>query len=245
MPQFQATVQAGAALRPIEFNIPAGALGDYPATGPIPAQQSSMTTPRRLTGLVYATATQPVSQLYKMGLSIRDAELAEKLAVERLHERKQDTSRQLRRGYLQIVQSEAQVASLNASIEYLLELSALVDRKLAEPTALRTDSLDLKARLSQQRYQLLTLRDSLDSQKESMNELLARDLRTKFSVDTQPPPGPEEQDLALARANALDARSEIRQARLRKPARTSRSARRAPTTCRMSVCSCLIFRFPT
>jgi len=36
--------------------------------------------------------------------------------------------------------------------------------------------------LSQQRYQLLNLRDTLQTQKESLNRLLARDLGTDFSV---------------------------------------------------------------
>jgi hypothetical protein len=37
-PQFQLYVLGGEALRPIQFAIPAGVLGNYPATGPIPAK---------------------------------------------------------------------------------------------------------------------------------------------------------------------------------------------------------------
>jgi outer membrane protein len=72
----------------------------------------------------------------------------------------------------------------------------------------------VKAKLSQQRYQLLTLRDSLDSQKESLNQLLGRDLNAEFSVEAQPLPSDSEIDLTVARQEALNQRAEIREARL-------------------------------
>jgi outer membrane protein TolC len=68
--------------------------------------------------------------------------------------------------------------------------------------------------LSQQRYQLLTLRDTLDTQKESLNRLLGRDLDTPFVVEAEPLPKPDEIDLAEARKQAISQRAEIRQARL-------------------------------
>ena len=38
LPQFNAYILGGESLTPIDFTIPSGALGVYPATGPIPAQ---------------------------------------------------------------------------------------------------------------------------------------------------------------------------------------------------------------
>ncbi len=95
-----------------------------------------------------------------------------------------------------------------------MDLQAETDRNLAEQTALKGDSLAVKAKLSQQRYQLLTLRDSLESQKESLNQLLGRDLNSEFSVEAQPLPADSEIDIAIARQEALSQRAEVREARL-------------------------------
>lgn len=99
-------------------------------------------------------------------------------------------------------------------MKYLSELQAETDRNLAQQTALKGDSLSVKAKLSMQRYQLLTLRDALQTQRESLNRLLGRDLQSEFTVDPQPVPKPEELDLSAARKQAMEQRAEIRVSRL-------------------------------
>jgi outer membrane protein TolC len=79
---------------------------------------------------------------------------------------------------------------------------------------LKGDSLSVRARLSQQRYQLINLRDQSKTQKESLNRLLGRDLETDFSVEVQPMPTADEIDLAAAHSMALGQRPEIQEARL-------------------------------
>jgi outer membrane protein len=71
LPVFQVYANAGASLRPIDLTIPPGILGVYSATGPIPAQESRIRTPRRVTGLLYGSAAQPLLQLYKVHLYSR------------------------------------------------------------------------------------------------------------------------------------------------------------------------------
>ena len=72
----------------------------------------------------------------------------------------------------------------------------------------------MKAKLKQQRYQLLTLQDSFELQKQSLNHLLGRDLRTQFTVEMQPVADIAESDLEIARKLALEQRPELREARL-------------------------------
>jgi outer membrane protein TolC len=79
---------------------------------------------------------------------------------------------------------------------------------------LSSDSLTVKAKLKQQRYQLLTLQDSFELQKQSLNHLLGRDLRTQFTVEMQPVAESAELDLEIARKQALEQRPEVREARL-------------------------------
>ncbi len=214
LPHFQLYVLGGEALRSIDFTIPAGALGTYSSTGPIPGQATKISTPQTFTGLIVGQATQPVTQLWKVHLAILESKLGEELAQESLRHQRQDTAHSVRDLYYQIAQTQTQVASAEANVKYLVDLQTETDRNLAEQAALKGDSLAVKAKLSRQRYQLLTLRDSLETQKESLNQLLGRDLNADFSVEAQPVPSGVEIDIAAARREALSQRAEVREARL-------------------------------
>jgi len=214
LPHFQVYFLAGEALNSINFTIPQGTLGTYPGIGPIPGQNARISTPQTFTGLGLFQATQPISQLWKVHLAVLESRIGEELAQESLRKQRQDTAHSVRDLYYQIAQTQTQAASAEASVKYLVDLQAETDRNLVEQAALKGDSLAVKAKLSQQRYQLLILRDSLESQKESLNQLLGRDLNSEFSVEAQPLPSDSEIDLAVARQEALNQRAEIREARL-------------------------------
>src|SRR6266851_1597646 len=214
LPHFQAYVLGGEALNSINFTIPQGTLGTYPGIGPIPGQNSKIRTPQTFTGLVLGQATQPVSQLWKIHLAILESRIGEELAQESLRRQRQDTAHSVRDLYYQIAQTQTQMASAEANVKYLVDLQVETNRNLAEQAVLKGDSLTVKAKLSQQRYRLLTLRDSLETQKESLNQLLGRDLNAEFSVEVQPLPADAEIDTAVARQEALSQRAEIREARL-------------------------------
>lgn len=214
LPGFSVYLLGGEALNTLNFTIPQGVLGTYPGTGPIPAQNAKITTPQSFVGLGLGQVSQPLSQLWKLHLAILESKIGEDLAQEGLRQRKRETAHAVRDLYYQIAQTQTQIASAEASVEYLVDLQAETDRNLAEQAALKGDSLAVKAKLSQQRYQLLTLRDAIESQKESLNQLLGRDLNTEFSVEAQPLPTDAEIDIAAARKEALGQRSEVREARL-------------------------------
>jgi outer membrane protein len=214
LPQLQIYMMGGEALRPISFTIPEGALGVYPGIGPIPAQNSKITTPQQFTGLVFGQISQPLSQQWKIHLASLSSRLGEELAKEGLRQQQQETAHSVRDLYYQIAQTQTQIDTAEANVKYLVELQAETDRNLTEQSALKGDSLAVRAKLSQQRYQLLTLRDTVATQKESLNRLLGRDLQTEFAVEAEPLPKADEIDLAEARKQAASQRAEIRQARL-------------------------------
>ena len=206
LPQFNLYFLGGETLRPISFTIPQGVLGTYPSIGPIPALDSKITTPRTFTGLVLGQAVQPVSQLWKIHLGILESKIGEELAREQLRQQQQDTAHSIRDLYYQIAQVQTRIESVEANVKYLTDLQIETDRNLAQQSALKADSLAVKAKLSRQRYQLLTLRDTLQNQKESLNQLLGRDLNTDFKVEPQPMPSETEIDLAAAQREAVGER---------------------------------------
>ena len=214
LPQFQLYMLGGEAVRPISFSIPEGALGVYPNVGPIPAANAKITTPQTFTGVFLGQVSEPVTQQWKIHLAGLSSRIGEDLAKAAYEQQKQDTSHSVRDLYYQLIQTQTEVESAEANVKYLAQLQEETDRNLAEQTALKGDSLSVKAKLSRQRYQLLTLRDSLANQKEALNRLLGRDADTDFTVDAEPLPGADEIDLATARKQAASRRSEIRQAQL-------------------------------
>jgi outer membrane protein TolC len=125
LPHFQVYFLAGEALNSINFKIPQGALGTYQSTGPIPGQTSNISTPQTFTGFVLGQATQPLSQLWKVHLAILESKIGEELAQERLRRQRQDTAHSIRDLYYQIAQTQAQVASAEANIKYLVDLQSV------------------------------------------------------------------------------------------------------------------------
>jgi outer membrane protein len=94
-------------------------------------------------------------------------------------------------------------------------LDQVTDRYFVQKVVLKSETLTVKAQVARARYQILTLRDALASQRESLNQLMGRDLWTEFSVQPVAALTTYEADLDGARARALDERPEVRQARLK------------------------------
>jgi outer membrane protein len=214
LPKLDANVIAGVPLQPLNFRVPAGSLGTYPATGPIPATDTNIHSPAQFGAFVNASATQPLTQLFKVNLAVKQARLGIDLAKEGVRAQSQDTVRQVKEAYYQVAELQAQVASARAAVQSLTELSTLTEQRLAQETVLLSDSLTVKAKLKQQRYQLLTSEDAFELQKQNLNRLLGRELRTPFSVEMVPFGELVECDLDTARKQALEQRPELRGARI-------------------------------
>ena len=213
LPKLNSNVLAGVPLQPLNFRVPAGSLGTYPATGPIPATDTNIHSPVRFGAFVNASATQPLTQLFKVNLAVKQARLGIDLVKEGVRAQSQDTVRQVKEAYYQVAELQAQVASARAAVRSLSELSTLTEQRLTQETVLLSDSLTVKAKLKQQRYQLLTAEDTFELQKQNLNRLLGRDLHTS-SVEILPFGELVECDLDTARKQALDQRPELRGARL-------------------------------
>jgi outer membrane protein TolC len=214
LPKLDANVLAGVPLHPLNFRVPAGSLGTYPATGPIPATDTNIHSPVRFGAFVNASATQPLTQLFKVSLAVKQARLGIDLAKEGVRAQSQDTVRQVKEAYYHVAELQAQVTSARVAVRSLNELSTLTEQRLAQETVLLSESLTVKAKLKQQRYQLLTAEDAFELQKQNLNRLLGRDLHTSFSVEMLPFGELVECDLDTARKQALEQRPELRGARV-------------------------------
>jgi outer membrane protein TolC len=212
LPSFSGTVLGSQLLNEVSFNFPAGAFGSIPGVGPFPTTDTKITTPRQPIAYVAGQATQPLSQLYKIQLGVRAQELNAKIAGEKTRAERQKLVADVKQAYYSVLQSESEFEAAEASVKQYKELNRVVLQRVSQEAALRSDSLNVKAKLANEQYQLVQLRNTLDSRKEYLNLLLGRDIRTEFRTEQVPAASFEEVDLKLAQGRALAQRPEVREA---------------------------------
>jgi outer membrane protein len=214
LPSLSGSVLGSQLLTELSFTFPTGAFGNFPGTGPIPATDTKVTTPRQPMAYVVGQVTQPLSQLYKLHLGVRSQELNAQLTGEKARAERQAVVGDVKRAYYAVLQSESAVEAAEASVKQYQELDRVVLQRVSQEAAFKSDSLDVKAKLAQERYSLVQLRNTLDTRKESLNNLLGRDIRTAFHTEQVPAASFEEVELKVAQDRALSQRPEIKEAEL-------------------------------
>src|SRR5713226_6317231 len=209
-PRFDTSVLAAQLLAPLDFTIRKGQFGTFPGTGPIPGSDTDLHTPARPIAIASVTATQPLTQLIRIRLSIADQRLKVDAAQLSFDQREQKLADDVRQSYYQVLQSQIQYESQQAVVKYLEELLQLTDRRFAQQSALKADRLSVKAEVAKATYQLTTIEDKLADSKEVLNHLLGRSVQTEFSVEPVPATLPEQDELSAARATALEHRPEVK-----------------------------------
>jgi outer membrane protein TolC len=209
-PRFDTSVLAAQLLAPLDFTIRKGQFGTFPGTGPIPGSNTDLHTPARPITIASVTATQPLTQLIRIHLSIADQRLKVDASELSFDQREQKLADDVRQSYYQVLQSQIQYESQQSVVKYLEELLQLTDRRFDQQSALKADRLSVKAELAKASYQLTTLEDTLADSKDALNHLLGRSVQTEFSVEPVPATFPEQEDLSAARTTALERRPEVK-----------------------------------
>jgi outer membrane protein TolC len=214
LPAISTSAFASQLLTPIDFTFSQGAFGTYPGIGPVPAQNTNIRTPLRPVFHIEAEAVQPILQLYKINLGLQSQAVAIAVNREQYRAQRQLLANNVKQAYYAVLQSESAVQTANSSLQEFQELDRIVSKRLSQESALKSDSLDVKAKLADQRYRLAQLDHRLRSQKEYLNNLLGRDIRTEFQTQPVPPLAPVETSLTDAQQTALAHRPEIKVAEL-------------------------------
>src|SRR5258708_24427212 len=205
-PRFDATVLAAQLLAPLNFTINTGQFGTFPGTGPIPGSNTNLHTPARPIAIASVTATQPLTQLFRIHLFVSEQRLKLDAARLSFNEDDQKLTDEVRQIYFEVLQSQSQHESQESMVKYLKELQQLTERRFEQEASLKADKLSVKAELAKALYQLTTIEDILADRKESLNHLLGRNLQAECSLESLPATLPEEGDLTAARALPLEHR---------------------------------------
>ena len=215
LPVFDIQGQAAQLLTPVDFAFPQGAFGEFPGVGPIPATDTDVSVPRQLTYYFSSQVSQPITQLFRIGLGIDSARATSALEQEHLNAQRLSVTNSVKRLYFAILQSESALDSTEQALALYRELDRTLEVRVAQKVALRADSLDVRFRLAKEELTRTTYQNTLASQKEQLNQLLGRDVRTDFVVEPVTELSIAEVDVDAARTRALENRPDLREARLK------------------------------
>jgi outer membrane protein len=215
LPVFDIQGQAAQLLTPVDFAFPQGAFGEFPGVGPIPATDTDVSVPRQLTYYFSSQVSQPITQLFRIGLGIDSARATSSIEQEHLNAQRLSVTNSVKRLYFAILQSESALDSTEQAIALYRELDRTLEVRVAQKVALRADSLDVRFRLAKEELTRTTYQNTLASQKEQLNQLLGRDVRTDFVVEPVTELSIAEVDVDAARTRALENRPDLREARLK------------------------------
>jgi len=228
LPQFDLNVFEAQFLDRVNFTVPAGTWGVYPSTGPLPATRTAVTTPAHPFTLVTAKAVQPLSRLHGIMLNIRLRGLERDEAQEKLKEQQMALINQVRKLYYGIVEAQSALAANQTSAATLREQDRVAAENVVRRTALKSDELEVKARIARVEYEAATLQHELATRKEQLNDVMGRDPHLEYSLRPLPDAAATDLDLAAGLARALSERPEIKEARLRiRQAQTDRDMKKS------------------
>ena len=213
-PQFNVQLTGGALLTPVSVEFSRGVFGTVNGSY-VPNDTATVTTDPKATGMAIAQAYQTLSQLYNIHLNIKALEVGKRLAEEQTRQQRQQTTNTVKDVYYSLLQTQTALDAAQDNVKSLQEIDRTTDEYLKEKTVLGYQSTSVKAQLAQAEVQVMTLQDTLDSQKENLNDLLGRDIRTPFRPAAVSEELPEEMSLDTARQKAQENRTEIRQAQLK------------------------------
>ncbi len=215
LPALQVLAIGSSLLTPVNFEFKQGIFGTYPGVGPIPAQNTDITTPRRLTGYISNSLMQPLAQLYKINLEVRALELTREIGREDLRAKRHQIRNQTTRVYYELAQTQSALEASTKAVEFYTELDRVTDQFLLQQVVLKAESIEVKMRLAQEHLKTVRLRNELEDRQEQLNRLLGRDIRQRFRVAPSSAPTLAEVDLEFAQNQALEQRPELRQAQLK------------------------------
>lgn len=213
LPSFSTYLFGAGNLTSPTFTFKAGTF-KTPTGEPVPAQNTPIPLSHGFTGYVIADVSQPLTQLYKISLAIHEQKLDVDLSREKYEAKRQSVVADVKQAYYSVLQTESSLDAAEASVKEYQETDRVVLDYISQRAVLKSDSLDVKAKLAQAQYQIFQLTDTLETQKEKLNSLLGRDLDTPFRTQQVPPIQAAETDLKLARQTALTQRPEVKEAEI-------------------------------
>jgi outer membrane protein TolC len=218
LPTFKLDSLVSQPLSTFDTHFDKGVFGTYPGIGPVPFEDTTITSSTKPTAVTLLQIAQPLTQLKRIGLQIKQQELQRQISQSEVRETQQAIVNNVKRAYYAILQTQGQARAAEESVKLYEELDRVTGEYVMQQVALKTDQMDVQTRLAKAQYQLMTITNQMTEQKEQLNLLLGRDVNVTFTVANEIETAQammRETDLTEARQRALAQRPEIREARLK------------------------------
>lgn len=218
LPTFKVDSLVSQPLSTFDTHFAKGVFGTYPGIGPVPFEDTTIESSTKPTAVTVLQIAQPITQLKRIGLQIKQQQLEREISQSQVRETEQAIVNSVKRAYYAILQTRGQARAAEESVKLYRELDRVTGEYVMQQVALKTDQMDVQTRLAKAEYQLMTITNQLSEQKEQLNLLLGRDVNATFTVADEIATAQalmRETDLVEARQRALAQRPEIREARLK------------------------------
>jgi outer membrane protein TolC len=210
LPAFHTYMLVSGNLATNQIKVPNLASDLFPGIGPF----FSLNQERRPTAIFAASAIEPLTQQYRIGLHIKLEKLSRDVAQAKFRLQQQETIDKVKKAYYSILQTSSALGSVREAVKSYHELDKVSGDYVIKQVALKADHLVVQTRLAQAEYEELELANRLATQKEQLNSLLGRSVVTEFDVAPVPEFVSVATELTEARKIALERRPELEQARL-------------------------------
>jgi outer membrane protein len=214
LPSLDVEFQGGGLLKPVEIRIPEGTLGTYPVVGPIPNTDTTVVNESTFTSLGALTVKQPLSDLYKISLSVKAREALVEAEKEQLRSQRSSVGRDVRRAYYTIVAGEKGLEALEQSLAMARETERVAAERVREQSVLEPEHLKAQARVASAEYDLASLRHGIADARAQLAVLLGRTLPPEFRVAEPATPQRPAKGLEEGARQASEQNPEVRKARL-------------------------------
>lgn len=215
LPVFNVNLIASQSVTQTTFSVPKGAFGTFASTGPIPPDDTKITRSRDPIAFAYVTAAQPLTQLSRINLGVKASETSRDIEQARAQRAALEIAANVRKLYYALLQTDSALRAADAAIDAARELDREMQERASRRAILPADAGDASLKLAQAEQTRLSLSHSLDSQKEQLNLLIGRDVRTPFALEMVREPSLDRDDVDAAITQARAARPDVREARLR------------------------------
>src|SRR4029079_5545725 len=123
---FSLSALAAQLLAPVDAHFDRGAFGTYAGVGPIPSQDTALRTPRKLTSVLNAQVSQPLTQLHRIKLGVRMRDTITASSREALRAEQPSVIAQVKQSYYQLLQTQSALDANEEALQFDRELERVV-----------------------------------------------------------------------------------------------------------------------
>jgi multidrug efflux pump subunit AcrB/outer membrane protein TolC len=164
------------------LTIPAGALGSYGATGPLPGKSIKIQEGKQDFEVTQTTVAQPVTQVFKIHAAVGAAEAEARMAHDDLERARNEVSLHVKKAYYGLLSAQQHRQAAKLRIEAGEALLKEAQDAAESGVALQVKVLEGEAEIAEARHQLGSIEDQIADLTNAFNDLVGLPLPTRLEL---------------------------------------------------------------